>query len=93
MTITTQKLSEMIALGTNMYILDATIPMPKPDAPPSMLPSYFQARIPNASWFDINTIKDHANEMPHMFPDQPTWISYMKKLRIKNHDWPIVCYD
>jgi thiosulfate/3-mercaptopyruvate sulfurtransferase len=87
------KLSEMVASGASMYVIDASIPIPKPGAPASMIPSFYESRIPGAKFFDINEVKDHSNELPHMFPDLDTWKLYMKRLQIKNNDWPVVCYD
>lgn len=76
-----------------MYILDATVPKPVPNAPENHHPEYYATRIPGAKFFDIDAIKDHGNPLPHMLPDAPTFISYMKKLRIKNDGLPIVVYD
>ena len=51
----------------NVKVVDASFKMP------GMLPlpkeDYERAHIPGAVFFDVDAVSDHANPLPHMFPD------------------------
>ena len=49
-------------------------------------------RIPNAVFFDIDTIKDTKSPYPHMLPDVNTFNAAMSKLGLKREDI-LVVYD
>ena len=83
----------MLADQTPMYIVDATSPLPGSDSPPNHHPEYYACRIPGAKFFDIDALSDPNTNLPHMMPDQPTFIQGMKKLQIKTDGLPIVVYD
>jgi thiosulfate/3-mercaptopyruvate sulfurtransferase len=49
-------------------------------------------RIPYSQYFDIDEIADKSIDLPHMLPDDSTFISHMKKMDIRKSD-NIICYD
>ena len=40
---------------------------------------YLNEHIPNARYFDINSVCDKTNSLPHMVPSTDTWIESMNK--------------
>ncbi len=74
----------------NLRIADGTYFLPhlKRDAG-----AEFRARhIPGALWFDIDDIKDAANPLPHMLPDEATFAAKVGAL-VFGSDHAIVAYD
>jgi thiosulfate/3-mercaptopyruvate sulfurtransferase len=49
-------------------------------------------RIPYSQFFDIDEIADKSINLPHMMPDEETFISHMKKMDVRVGDH-IICYD
>mmetsp|Transcript_17265 Transcript_17265/g.2859 ORF Transcript_17265/g.2859 Transcript_17265/m.2859 type:complete len:129 (+) Transcript_17265:72-458(+) len=74
-----------------VYILDASYNIPGVTGDP--IQEFHNRRIPNAKFFEIDTIADKTSSYPHMMPDNNTFNHYMKKLGIKNDENPLVIYD
>lgn len=53
---------------------------------------YSKERIPNSQFFEIDEIANKSTSLPHMMPDDTTFISHMKKMDIRKSDH-IICYD
>jgi thiosulfate/3-mercaptopyruvate sulfurtransferase len=49
-------------------------------------------RIPYSQYYNIDEISDKSTNLPHMMPDESTFIHYMKKMDIRKSD-EIICYD
>ena len=71
-------------------VVDATfkmpgvLPLPKDD--------YLAAHIPGAVFFDVETVSDHANPLPHMYPDERQFAADVAALGISTTD-TVVVYD
>ena len=71
-------------------IVDATfkmpgvLPLPKDD--------YLAAHIPGAVFFDVEAVSDHANPLPHMYPDDRQFADDVAALGISTGD-TVVVYD
>lgn len=74
----------------NLKVLDATfklpgvLPLPKED--------YERAHVPHAVFFDVDAVSDHANPLPHMFPDAEQFGRDVGALGVSNAD-TVVIYD
>ena len=74
----------------NVKVVDASfklpgvMPLPKED--------YERAHIPGAVFFDVDAVSDHANSLPHMFPDAEQFGRDIGTLGISNAD-TVVLYD
>ena len=74
----------------NVKVVDASfklpgvLPLPKED--------YERAHIPGAVFFDVDAVADHANSLPHMFPDAEQFGRDVGALGIGNAD-TVVLYD
>ena len=49
-------------------------------------------KIPYSTFFDIDEISDKSSPLPHMFPNNETFIKHMKGLDVRKNDL-IICYD
>ena len=49
-------------------------------------------KIPLSKFFDIDEISNKSVNLPHMFPEENTFIDNVKELDIRKNDL-IVCYD
>ncbi|KAK6521335.1 hypothetical protein TWF506_001558 [Arthrobotrys conoides] len=49
-------------------------------------------RIPHSRFFDIDEVKDHTINLPHMFPSPKTFVDSMRRLKIRREDH-LVFYD
>ena len=49
-------------------------------------------KIPNSKFYDIDEISDKSSSLPHMFPNNQSFIKNMKSLDIRKDDL-IICYD
>jgi thiosulfate/3-mercaptopyruvate sulfurtransferase len=54
--------------------------------------SFLNKRIPTARYFDIDEVKDHESEWPHMLPTCDVFAAAMSKLGIRRED-EVVVYD
>ena len=71
-------------------ILDGSFTLPGVN--PSGPELYARQHIPGAIFFDIEEIRDTANPLPHMLPDEKTFAAAMSKLGVGT-DHKIVVYD
>jgi thiosulfate/3-mercaptopyruvate sulfurtransferase len=53
---------------------------------------FSKERIPFSQFFDVDEIADLSTNLPHMMPDDSTFISHMKRMDIRKSDH-IICYD
>ncbi|KAH0848018.1 putative 3-mercaptopyruvate sulfurtransferase [Fonsecaea pedrosoi] len=53
---------------------------------------FLQKRIPTARFFDIDEIKDHESEWPHMLPTCDAFADAMSKMGVRRED-EVVVYD
>ncbi|CAG9319178.1 unnamed protein product [Blepharisma stoltei] len=89
--IKTRQLADLLAQRTPLYILDASYDIP--GVPGNSKSEHFRIRLPGAKFFEIDEVADKTIPLPHMMPRIETFIDFMKKLRIKNDDNLLVCYD
>lgn len=66
------------------FKMPGVLPLPKDD--------YLAAHIPGAVFFDVDAVSDHANPLPHMYPDAAQFARDVAGLGISNGD-TIVAYD
>jgi thiosulfate/3-mercaptopyruvate sulfurtransferase len=66
------------------FKMPGVMPLPKED--------YERAHIPGAVFFDVDAVSDHANPLPHMFPDAEQFGRDIGALGISNAD-TVVLYD
>lgn len=66
------------------FKLPGVLPLPKDD--------YLKAHIPGAVFFDVDAVSDHANALPHMFPDAAQFGRDVGALGVSNAD-TVVVYD
>lgn len=85
--IETSELAALLRESVPLYLIDSKL------AGPTSLYSHYNSRIPGAKYFDIDEISDKTSSLSHMLPKEHEFIDYMKKLRIKNDDKLVVCYD
>ncbi len=71
-------------------VLDASWHMPNSQRNARM--EYQQAHIPNARFFDLDAISDHASPLPHMLPPAQTWALSLGALGITTES-PVIVYD
>lgn len=76
--------------GKNVKVIDASFKMP--GVTPLPKEDYDRAHIPHAVFFDVDAICDHANPLPHMFPDAEQFGRDIGALGISNAD-TVVIYD
>jgi thiosulfate/3-mercaptopyruvate sulfurtransferase len=74
----------------NVKIVDASYKMP--GITPLAKDDYLKAHIPGAVFFDVDAVSDHANPLPHMFPDAEQFGRDAGALGIGNAD-VVVIYD
>lgn len=74
----------------NLRILDGSFTLP--NVHPSGPELYARQHIPGAIFFDIEEIRDTANPLPHMLPDEKTFAATMSKLGVGS-DHKVVVYD
>jgi thiosulfate/3-mercaptopyruvate sulfurtransferase len=74
----------------NVKIIDASFKMP--GVMPLPKEDYERAHIPGAMFFDVDAVADHANSLPHMFPDAEQFGRDVGTLGISNAD-TVVVYD
>ena len=63
-----------------------------PEAKRNALAEFRQRHIPGAVFFDIDSISDHATNLPHMLPSPAEFASAMRRLGIGDADL-VVFYD
>lgn len=85
--IETSDLARLLKSSSPPYIIDSRL------SHPTNIQSHYSIRIPGAKYFDIDEICDKSSHLPHMLPREDEFIEYMKKLRIKNDERLVVCYD
>ena len=66
------------------FKLPGVLPLPKDD--------YLKAHIPGAVFFDVEAVSDHANPLPHMYPDDAHFAREVSALGISSDD-TVVAYD
>ena len=66
------------------FKLPGVLPLPKDD--------YLKAHIPGAVFFDVEAVSDHANPLPHMYPDDAHFAREVAALGISSDD-TVVAYD
>jgi thiosulfate/3-mercaptopyruvate sulfurtransferase len=66
------------------FKMPGVMPLPKED--------YERAHIPGAVFFDVDAVSDHANPLPHMFPDAEQFGRDVGTLGVGNAD-TVVVYD
>jgi thiosulfate/3-mercaptopyruvate sulfurtransferase len=66
------------------YKMPGVLPLPSDD--------YLEAHIPGAVFFDVNTISDHNDARPHMYPDAGQFAHDVGALGIASRD-TVVAYD
>jgi thiosulfate/3-mercaptopyruvate sulfurtransferase len=66
------------------YKMPGVLPLPSDD--------YLEAHIPGAVFFDVNTISDHNDARPHMYPDAGQFARDVGALGIASGD-TVVAYD
>jgi thiosulfate/3-mercaptopyruvate sulfurtransferase len=74
----------------NVKVVDATFKMP--GITPLPKEDYERAHIPGAVFFDVDAVSDHANPLPHMFPDAEQFGRDVGALGISNAH-TVVVYD
>jgi thiosulfate/3-mercaptopyruvate sulfurtransferase len=74
----------------HVKVVDATFKMP--GITPLPKEDYERAHIPSAVFFDVDAVSDHANPLPHMFPDAEQFGRDVGALGISNAD-TVVIYD
>ncbi len=74
----------------HVKILDASFKMP--GVLPLAKDDFETAHIPGAAYFDVDAIADHANALPHMFPDAEQFGRDVGALGVGNGD-TVVVYD
>lgn len=89
--IKSRELADLISQKVPMYILDASYNIPGQTGDSKA--EHFKVRLPGAKFFELDEIADKTSGLPHMMPTEATFIDFMKKLRIKNDDKLLVCYD
>src|ERR1700712_298866 len=60
------------------FKLPGVLPLPKDD--------YLKAHIPGAVFFDVDAVSDHANPLPHMYPDEAHFSRDISALGISSSD-------
>jgi thiosulfate/3-mercaptopyruvate sulfurtransferase len=71
-------------------VVDATFKMPGVMPPASE--DFLAAHISGAVFFDVDTIADHHNPLPHMYPNEQQFARDVAALGISNHNL-VVVYD
>lgn len=84
-----RQLFEAIQSKRQMHILDTTYTLS--DMTP--VENHYKNRIPGAKFLDMKGISDHTTGLTMTMPTESTFIEYMRKLRVKNDDSPVVIYD
>ena len=74
----------------NVKVVDATFKMP--GITPLPKEDYERAHIPGAVFFDVDAVSDHANPLPHMFPDAEQFGRDVGALGVGSAD-TVVVYD
>jgi thiosulfate/3-mercaptopyruvate sulfurtransferase len=74
----------------NVKVIDASFKMP--GVMPLPKEDYERAHIPGAVFFDVDAVADHANSLPHMFPDAEQFGRDVGTLGVSNAD-TVVVYD
>ncbi|KAK6350936.1 hypothetical protein TWF718_004117 [Orbilia javanica] len=72
--------------------INATWFLPNDPQKRTGLSAHKTLRIPHSRFFDIDTVKDHTIDLPHMLPTPSTFVSSMRKLKIRKEDH-LVFYD
>lgn len=74
----------------NLRILDGSFTLP--GVSPTGPELYAQRHIPGAIFFDIDAVRDAANPLPHMLPDEKTFATTMGRLGVGDSH-KVVVYD
>ena len=78
----------------HLRILDASWAFPGPSGQPEpdVKSAHQAARIPNAVFFDIDVVADHATDLPHMLPLPAVFAQAVEALGVSDAD-RVVVYD
>ena len=82
-----KELGKLMQSKTPVYLLDTTYGLPNAKE------EHFKLRIPGAKFFELDEVADKESPFAHDLPSTPTFVDYMKQLRIKNDGNLLVCYD
>jgi thiosulfate/3-mercaptopyruvate sulfurtransferase len=74
----------------HVRVIDATFKMP--GVLPLPRDDFLQAHIPGAAFFDVDTVADTSNPLPHMYPDNARFAQEVEKLGLSSDDL-VVVYD
>jgi thiosulfate/3-mercaptopyruvate sulfurtransferase len=74
-----------------LRLIDATYKMPAM-RPPSAFEDYSASHLPGAAFFDVDSISDRANPLPHMIPSPEEFARHAAALGIDD-DSSLVIYD
>ena len=87
--VTTDWLAEQLG-AADLRILDGTYFLP--NIPRDAAAEFASEHIPGAVFFDIDTVKDPENDLPHMLPAPELFSSQVRQMGIGDGD-RIVVYD
>jgi thiosulfate/3-mercaptopyruvate sulfurtransferase len=74
----------------NVRVIDASFKLP--GMTPLAVDDYLAAHIAGAAYFDVDKVADHANSLPHMYPDEDQFARDVAALGISNNSL-VVVYD
>lgn len=78
--------------GSNVVVLDATLPPVGVTPPVDTRARYLAAHIPGAVFFDIDELSDHSTPLPHMLPSAEAFSQAMSSLGIADQ-MTIIVYE
>ncbi len=78
--------------GSNIVILDATLPPVGVTPPVDTRARYLARHIPGAVFFDIDELSDHSTPLPHMLPSPEAFSQAMSSLGVSDQ-MTIVVYE
>mmetsp|Transcript_18788 Transcript_18788/g.24554 ORF Transcript_18788/g.24554 Transcript_18788/m.24554 type:complete len:313 (+) Transcript_18788:519-1457(+) len=85
-------LSGVLCKTSPVQIIDASWFMPGAETTPQEV--YNEGRIPGAKFFDLDDCCDKLTSLPHMMPDQDSFLNYLEKIGIElDPGKNIVVYD
>lgn len=87
--ISTRSLYDLIQNKNFVHVLDTTYTLN--DVLP--IENHFKNRIPTSQFLDIKEISDASSGLTMTMPTESRFIDFMRKLKVKNDDTPVVIYD
>lgn len=87
--ISTRALYDLIQNKGLVHILDTTYTLNET----TPIENHFKNRIPASQYLDMKNISDNSTGLTMTMPTQNHFIEYMRKLKVKNDDSPVVLYD